>query len=350
MPGTKGRLNASQFFQAIADAALPLLAATPDIDGIGFTFSYHIDIQPNADGILIAFSKEVDAPDVIGKAVGVGLREALAHKGFAYDGPIVLLNDTVATLLAGLTAIPTDGAGNLAEGPVAGLILGTGFNTAYPETSIPKIGFATKDAPQIVVAESGTYNFRHRGPLDAEFDRTTKSPGTYTLEKATSGAYIGPLTLHILKRAIADKVIRFRKSEECLAMPHLETKAFNEFANAPFATQNPFAALFGADEKETVSAVLHLSSILVERGAVLGAAVLAATAQRMRMGYKPDSPMRIAVEGTTFLRYKGMRRALESRLHTLLTKDDPVSYPIEPVDRASLYGAAVAAASRRTEP
>ena len=151
MPGTKGRVSETQFFDIIAETALPLLEKKPNIEGIGFTFSYPMEMQPNADGILLAFSKEVDAPDVIGKTIGAGLRQALSRKGQSYKGPIVLLNDTVATLLSGLASIPADGWGESKKnpygfpgGPMIGCILGTGFNTAYPETRIPKIGFDSK--------------------------------------------------------------------------------------------------------------------------------------------------------------------------------------------------------------
>jgi hexokinase len=350
MPGTKGRVNAKDFFDLIAEAALPLLegaaktAASP-IEGIGFTFSYPMDIQTNADGVLLALSKEVDAPDVIGKAIGAGLREALARKGFVYDGPIILLNDTAATLLSGIASIPVDDA--YGSGPVIGFILGTGFNTAYPETSIPKIGFESKTAPQIVVCESGTFDFRYRGPLDKEFDSGTKNPGTFALEKATSGAYLGPLTLHILKQAVKDKVIRFNKSAELLALPQLETRILNEFSHASVAGEGPLGSLFGSDEGNAIAAMQYLVSIITERGALFSAAVLAATVERIQSGYEPYAPIRIAVEGTTFMIYKGMRRSLEAWLHTMLVKDRPRPYVIAPVEQASLFGAAVAACGRQ---
>ena len=56
--------------------------------------------------------------------------------------------------------------------------------------------------------------------------------------------------------------------------------------------------------------------------------------------------MRIAVEGTTYLVYKGMRRSLEAWLHIMLNKGKPRPYIIAPVEQASLFGAAVAAISK----
>ena len=356
MPGTSGRVNSVQFFDMIASVVLPLLSKT-SVDGIGFTFSYPMQIKADADGILLAFSKELDIPEVVGKAIGAGLRDALFRQGCRYSGPIVLLNDTAATLLSGLTSIPADGENvsskniyGITGGPVIGFILGTGFNTAYPETSIPKIGFESHDSPQIVVCETGTFNLRYRGRLDREYDETTKTPGAYTLEKTVSGAYLGPLTLHILKQALKDKVLCFRRSPELLNMPNLETRVLNEFLHAPLAAQGPLGSLFDSDEGDALAAVQYLVSIITERAALFSATVLAATVHRINSGpqaaYRPYSPTRIAVEGTTYMIFKGMRRSLDSWLNFLLVHGKPQPYIITPVEQASLFGAAVAAMSR----
>ena len=352
MPGTTGQLKSKEFFDAIADAALPLLNET-SIEGIGFTFSYPMEITKDSDGILLGFSKEVDAPDVIGKAIGKGLRDSFASKGCTYDGPIVLLNDTVATLLSGLVSISPDGEPvrtrndfGAAAGPVIGFILGTGFNTAYPEANIPKIGFSSASAPQIIVCETGNFNVRYRGQLDKEFDSMTKKPNGFFLEKATSGAYLGPLTLHILKQAIKDKVLVFKKSSELLAITNLDTRHLNEFYHAPLLAEGPLGSLFAPDEADALATVQYLSSIITERGALFSAAVLAATVKRLDASFKPYSPVRIAVEGTTYMVFKGMRRAIESHLHQMLIKEKPQPYIISPVEQASLFGAAVAALSK----
>ncbi|MCL2276904.1 MAG: hexokinase [Treponema sp.] len=352
MPGTSGHVNAAEFFETIAEAALPLLKEAK-IEGIGFTFSYPMEITSDADGILLAFSKEVEAPDVIGKSIGKGLRDALTAKGFKYDGPIVMLNDTVATLLSGLVVISPDGEQTRTRddfgaegGPVIGFILGTGFNTAYPESNIKKINFSSNSG-QIVVCETGNFNIRCRGQLDMEYDSTTKTPGGYFLEKASAGAYLGPLTLHILKQAIKDKVLQFKKSDELLAMNHLETRFLNEFTHAPLSAQGPLGSLFGPKEGDALAAVQYITSIVTERGALFSAAVVAATIERMDTGFRPYSPARIAVEGTTYMIYKGMRRALESHLHQMMIKNKPRPYVIAPVEQASLFGAAVAALSKK---
>jgi hexokinase len=111
------------------------------------------------------------------------------------------------------------------------------------------------------------------------------------------------------------------------------------------ARSGPIGELFGPDERDALASFVYLTSIVTERGAVFSAAVLAAAIEKAGAGFDPFVPVRVAVEGTTYMIYKGMRSALESHLHILLNRGKPRSYAIAPVEQASLLGAAVAALS-----
>jgi len=335
MPGTSGRINADVFFDEIAALAAPLIEKAGAAAGLGFCFSYPMEITKDADGILTAFSKEVDAPDVIGKAIGASLRDALARRNALVPERIVMLNDTAATLLAGTGGI----LGESLTTPLLGFILGTGINIAYTEKRIPKIGFDSPDNPQIVVCETGNFAHHYTGLLDSEFDNTTKNPGAYTLEKAVSGAYLGPLTFHIIKQALRDSVFSFNRQDEFMALPTLHTKDLNAFLREG---SGPLAELFGSGERDAAASFMYVSSIVTQRGATLAAAMLAAAVEKTGGGENPLAPVRIAVEGTTYLVYKGMRAAIESHLHLMLNKHRPRSYCITVVEQASLLGAAAA--------
>ena len=95
-------------------------------DRIGFCFSYPTEIFPDKDGRLLQFCKEVQAPEVIGQIIGKSLLEALGTP----DKKIVLLNDTVATLLSGKSA-----SFGRTYDSFMGYILGTGTNTCYIEAN-----------------------------------------------------------------------------------------------------------------------------------------------------------------------------------------------------------------------
>lgn len=348
MPGTQGRASARDFFSSIADLVQPLLAGAGKIQGIGFCFSYPTEAQSDADGVLLEFSKEVDAPEVVGKAVGAELRAELERRGVALPERLVLLNDTTATLLSGLAGIPADGrTGSIGgpQGPVVGFILGTGTNVAYPEALIPKIGFDAPDAPQVVVCETGNFNCRCTGRLDAAFDAGLRNPGAYTFEKTMAGAYLGGLSLFMLKRAVEDGVLNLRDPEAILGAPSMPTKDLTSFLRDPFGGEGLLSRVFSAEDRDSASSAAFLLSILVERAGFFAAASVAAAGIRTRGGFDPMAPLRVAVEGTTFKVVRGLRSAFEAHLHRMLSAEAPRSVVVSEVEQASLFGAAVAALS-----
>ena len=358
MPGTKGQVSSDRFFAEIADVVQPLFSGSEKPEGIGFCFSYPMETLENADGRLLAFSKEVDAPDVIGKLIGKGLADELTKRGVSLPDRLVMLNDTTAALLAGLAEIPADGglsqnkAGGQKStpddapgGPAIGFILGTGMNVAYPESRIPKIGFDNAASPQVVVCESGNFKTRYLGRLDEAFDAGLKNPGAYTFEKTMSGAYLGGLVLFMLKRALADKVLNLAGAEALTALPNLPTKDVTSFMRSPFLGEGALGSIMVNESRDAVSAVTFLCSILIERAALFSAAAVAAAAERTSGGYDPLAPVRVAVEGTTFMVVRGLRPAFEAYLHQMLSSKAPRRVVVSPVEQASLFGAAVAALS-----
>ena len=97
MPGLEGEITKDEFFKIIAG----YVKSNAELaDRIGFCFSYPTEILPDKDGRLLQFCKEVQAPEVVGTLIGKNLLETLGME----EKQIVLLNDTVATLLAGKSA------------------------------------------------------------------------------------------------------------------------------------------------------------------------------------------------------------------------------------------------------
>jgi hexokinase len=357
MPGTRGALSASEFFSVIADFCEPLFDGGR-IDGIGFCFSFPMAMNPDGDGIPLSFGKEVELSSVIGRPIGKELCETLVRRCITPPPRVVLLNDTVSTLLCGLSQIPPRFPSKFAAppeisgknlsvqaGPTLGFILGTGLNIAYCEKNIPKINFKSETDPQIVDCEAGGFDFRYQGKLDIEFDAKTKNPGTFSAEKASAGAYLGPFSLHVLKRAVQDGVLRFKKSPILLEMKNLTTKDLNEFLQAPYALSGTLGCLFDTDEAAAARTLLYIESIITERAAITAASQLAAVVEHCSEAYDPLAPVRIAVEGTTFSLYHFLGKALTARFHSIINASSPRFYVIKTVEQASLLGAAAAALS-----
>jgi hexokinase len=123
MPGTESEISAEAFYEAFADFLMPVVEAS---ETIGFCFSYPAEIMPDCDARLIHWTKQIKVPSVVGTLIGSGLQEQLAKRGFKRKA--VILNDTVATLLAGKSAgVAKD------YSAYVGFILGTGTNRSEPQ-------------------------------------------------------------------------------------------------------------------------------------------------------------------------------------------------------------------------
>ncbi len=336
MPGSQGMVGKDQFFAIIADQMEDLARQA---GRIGFCFSYPTEMQPDKDGRLTQFSKQIQAPAVVGELIGANLREILAQRGAGAGWRTVLLNDTVATLLAGKAA-----AGGREYDSYVGFIFGTGINSSYIEANskIRKCPGLDHSGEQIINVESGNFNRLPLGRLDEELDRNTIDPGQYLFEKMFSGRYLGGVCFHTLRRAAADGLFSVPAAAVLNRLEGLATVTVNEFLLRPDLTANPLGE---AANRGTTSDRIKLYALLdslVERAAKLAALNLAAVVVKSGKGERPDRPVCLTADGTTFYQMKGLKLRTEYYLTQYLTEEKGRFWELIGVDNAPLIGAAIA--------
>jgi hexokinase len=329
MPGLNGVIAKKEFFRIMA-GYVKLLAEKSS--RIGFCFSYATEIMPDKDGILLQFSKEVQAPEVIGELVGKNLLEALGMP----EKKIVLLNDTVATLLAGKSA----SVGKEYDSFI-GYILGTGTNTCYIEKNlnIEKKPELDSSRSQIINIESGNFSKTPRSVLDISFDNTTGNPGNYTFEKMFSGGYFGPLCLHVLKAATREKVFTDETASHVNALAQLTSEEVNTFICNNGSVRNPLSAcLVNESDKSACAGIL---SGMIERSAKLVAANLSAVILKTGKGKTANRPILITIEGSTFYKLHQLKSMFEKFLDEFLSGENKRYVEYIEVGQSSLVGAAL---------
>ncbi len=342
MPGTKGRLSAAAFFDALADAMEPVLKkakkpASGKLD-VGFCFSYPATITPELDAVLLHWSKEVDAPAIVGKAVGAGLAKVLKKRG--YNVRFIVLNDTVATLLSGKSA----GKGKSYAGYV-GFILGTGTNTAYVE-KVSKIG-KLRDAgvevgakTMIINVESGNFSKVPASDFDDLFDATTKTAGVYRFEKMISGGYLGGVGETTLKLAAKEGVFTADGAAKIARLENLSNMDFDNFAADP-ANGGALTAL--ALSAADTRAVVKLAKAIYTRAAKLAAINIAAAALAGTGWRAAKDPVLVDVDGSTYYRTRSVpfEKIVKKQISAILGPKG-VKVEIVGADDAPIVGAAVA--------
>lgn len=335
MPGIETELSKEEFFAEIAGYITPFL---DEADSISFCFSYPTEIQPDKDGRLIAFTKEIKAPEVEGALIGKSLLAALpdSHQ----NKEILILNDTVATLLAGQAQTVGQPYSSY-----VGFILGTGTNTAYIEKT-DQIDTISKDSSHgetmIINTESGGYCGKNQGPVDKAFTAMTDQPELFHNEKMISGAYLGGLCRSALTTAAEQSLFSKEFGKQLQALEDLDTRDVSDLLSISMTDQNPLKPLMQDAREDDIIITYHILNGIVQRAAKLTAVDLSAAVLRCGQGQNPLSPVLITVDGTTFFKLKDFQCRVDDYMRRHLTQRRGLYYRIVHAKDATLLGTAIA--------
>jgi hexokinase len=310
-----------------------LLPYADSAESVGLCFSYPAEISPDRDGRLLSWTKEIQAPEIVGEPIGKNIFDRLERKGRKLK--FSLLNDTVATLLAGKSA---DFARKY--GAYVGFILGTGTNTAYVEhnRNIAKYSGLNPEGAQAINTESGNFDKCPRGPIDIAFDNTTENPGQYPFEKMISGAYLGGLCLTALKRASAENLFSRAGTLWIESRKDLSAAEVDAVLRDPSSIFAEGGQEVGSDESERMR---YLCSFICQRAAFFAALNISAAILKSLSEKSTAQPVCVNIDGSVYYKIKGFSRQVEGFLQKILGPKH-ISYELIRVHDSPLIGAAVA--------
>lgn len=322
MPGTKGRLGKKEFYDAIRDNVKPLLQDTTDV---GFCFSYAVKMEKDIDGIVAPFTKEVDAPEVVGTKVGKCTLDAIKQCDDKQRN-IVILNDTVATLLGGKAS-----SIDKKYSTYIGYIYGTGLNLCYIEDTQNIVKMADKPNidKMIINIEAGNFDKFEMGDFDKLVVNSTADPKRQLFEKMTSGKYLAQIIYQAMLQYADDKLFSkdvhiepFDLKDVSAFLQGEEGKIFNFFDNT----------LDRTDAKELCTAIIDRSA---KMGAIFNGAIA------LLKGQPKGNAVAIVAEGTTFSKLTGYKAMFVKYLHDILDKHD-ISFEIVQGEELNLVGTLMA--------
>jgi hexokinase len=337
MPGLKSEVSKDEFFGIIAENIRDIVDKS---DNIGFVFSYPTEIYPDKDGRLIRFSKEIKAKEVEGQFIGENLKLAIRKLGFKAEKKVVILNDSVASLLSGISAFQ-----KRAFESFIGFILGTGSNACYIEkNSNIKNKFSSQfegNDYQIINIESGNFSKGQRGEIDLSFNSKTLNSGMYTFEKMFSGAYLGGIATEVVRFASKDGLFSDAFSKKINDSIILESRDIDDFLYFPPEDIRLLNLIKNAKETDLVC-LYYIFDNLVERASIFTSVVLASAIIKSGKGHDPCHPVCITAEGSSFYRLKNFHARVEFYMREILSQRGNYYYEIHKVDNATMLGAAAA--------
>ena len=333
MPGAKTAITKDEFFNKLADYLEPV---TDLSDKIGFCFSYPVEILPNCDGRILSLTKEIRIEDGVGAILGESLNEVFRARG-KKEKRIVVLNDTVATLLGGISSNDKEYENYI------GYILGTGTNTAYMEScvNITKNAEIIKRSGQMVInMESGNYDGFDHGVFDAELDLDSKEPGSYKMEKMISGAYRGNGIFRTVKKAVEDGLFSDGMVKSFAGFTDFTLEDISAYCADPGGNNMLSDLTDVAEDKEILLEIIDAN---YERSALFAATVFGAILSHCDYGKNASKPVCITAEGTLFTKSVLFRPKLDFYMKSYVQDKLGRYADIITVEDSTLRGTAIAA-------
>ncbi len=336
MPGAKSFVSEEDFYKVLTDHVNRCRPFAKD-PAVGFCFSYPAEASADGDAKLLVWTKQIQAPAIVGQWVGAEMAKRLDPK----PSKIQVVNDTVATLLAGKA---TEKPGQKFSAYL-GFILGTGTNVAYIEknTNIPKLVNPPEGA-MAINTESGGFNKIAQSAFDEAMDKKTADCGNQRFEKMIAGAYLGRIGLEVFKAAAKEGFFSAAAKDAVLGLGALESYDLDNFcAKYDNGKPNPLDKVF-ADEADAAMA-RRLATPVFERAAILTAVHLAAFIIKTGGGTDPSAPVCVCIDGSTYYKTRvvSFPEIVKKELDAMLAQRNIAFELTVCPDDAPMIGAAVAA-------
>jgi hexokinase len=318
---------------------------------VGFCFSFACKQKALNHGELLLWTKNFRGRGLIGQDVVAALAQAFAARGVSVQIP-ALLNDTVATLLARRYVDPST---------VASVILGTGTNCAYIESSA-RIGTLPKQqrfGSRMIVNTEWSEVAAEALPRcqeDIWVDCASANPGRGLFEKLVSGLYLGEIARRLLLRcaeqgglfsACASKSRRIRDAllrTDALSsafVAAIDQDASPNLTTVAACVESAFG--FSHVSLQDLRTTQEVCRLVCTRAARLCAAAIAAVLERCQT--EKDAPVVIGVDGSVFAKYGAFRQRLREALEETMGEGPASRVRLELTQDGSGEGAAFLAAA-----
>lgn len=332
LPGTMGELGIEQFYDQLAAAVAGVGAAD---SRIGVAFSFPCAIQPDREGRILSFVKEVQVRGAENSLIGQGLTAALQRAGEPCPQRVTVLNDTTAVLLAAKAYSRAQCSSYI------GFVLGSGMNACYIEqnSNISKdLGLRRQPGTCIVNLEAAGFNKMPRSAIDLEFDASTANPGQQTLEKLVSGAYLAPLLRLYIIRAAEAGCFSPEVCTRVAVLDKLQPIHITTFGSGT-TPLDEFVCNYALDR----AALCVLLDAFLERAAMLISALLSSLLLQSGAGHDSLHPVCISCDGSTFALCSPLREKVLRKMRDFAADELDLHARFVELDDATLVGAALAA-------
>ncbi|XP_037543707.1 hexokinase-2-like [Nematolebias whitei] len=287
---------------------------------LGFTFSFPCEQKEVDKSVLIRWTKGFSCSGVEGKDVVKLLKKAIQRRGDFNIGSVVMVNDTVGTMMS---------CGYPDQFCDIGIIIGTGTNACYMEDMKNVERVEGEDGKMCINTEWGGFGDDNSlddiwTKYDKEVDEASINPGVHTFEKMISGMYLGDIIWLVLKELAKDKLLFDGNVSDALTRRKFETKYASDIEKPDNGLENASKILTKLGLKPSpvdLHVVRLVCQTICKRSAHLCAAALATIADRIRENRGVDILRTfVGVDGTVYRMHPNFSTELQKTVETLAPK------------------------------
>jgi len=336
IPGFENVITCDEFFSQLAAFVEPIIDKS---DVIAICFSYPTKPLPNKDGVIVGVGKQLKVKDLVGQKLAERLMGKLKELGHVQEKKFVVINDSIATLLGGMSTY-----GENFFDSYIGFILGTGTNTCYIEKQ-ENIKIITENSAgmMFINVESGGYGKFKRGTIDVQYDQSFEDHGMFIYEKMVSGRYLGDLILEVIKKAAYEGLFSEVFTNRIKLVDSISSCEIDEFVD--FKNENNILSRCCSERADNVvdrNTCYFLIDAIFERAAKYLTVNLAAVLLKTGKGKNPCRPLCITAEGSTFYNSRLIREKLYYYIKKYINDILGIYCRIVKVENVTLIGTAIA--------
>jgi hexokinase len=163
------------------------------------------------------------------------------------------------------------------------------------------------------------------------------------MEKMCSGAYIGPVSLEVLKGAVKDGLFSDAFAKKIDSLSALSTIDVSAFLEAPYNKETLLGGFAAENATEAdYDTLFQLLDAMAERSARYAASILAAAVIQSGEGTNASKPVGILCNGTTFYKTYNIFARVQGYLDEVLTSQRGLYWAILTAENDITLGTAIA--------
>ena len=339
MPGLGKEISLDEFFRKIIFDARDVLRVC---DRIGFCFDHAIEVNAKGDGKLLGWSRgEINVPELIERYIGEEFKKFLSEE-FEKNYKIILLNDTVSTLIAGLVETNEKEFEDF-----IGLVHSTGYNLSYIEEgkNIARLVDNKKylNSQMVLNTQAGSFSKVKESEVDESVKVHFKEIAMGEFSQKVNSECL-PVGLRVIVEKLSGKVLDPKVSKRITEMSECDLEQIYSFLRAGLKSSLQLSSLFRHATLEDAASLGVIIDRLFQRAARLVAIQISGILKYKNIGHNPIQPVGIIVNGEFFEIVKDFEIRVRCEIAKYFGNSDPRYIKFLYVPNATLLGAGIAAA------